>query len=100
MERRARALNNLRNLPDSVTKLRQEAQGLSDAFALAVVHASIETPKSRLQPNRRLRDATLATIAVMLTTALVQWSWKALFEEMIFSALAWPRQPGHQASTH
>ncbi len=74
---------------DSVTKLRQEAQGLSDAFASAVVHASIETPKSRLQPNRRLREATLATIAVMLTTALVQWSWKALFEEMIFSALAW-----------
>ena len=74
---------------DTVEQLRQEAQGLSDAFALAVVRASIKTPKNRFQPARRLRDVTLATLAVMFTTALVQWSWKALFEEMIFSALAW-----------
>ena len=58
-------------------------------LALAVVQASIKTPKNRFQPDRRLRDVTLATLAVMFTTALVHWSWKALFEEMIFSALAW-----------
>jgi cytoskeletal protein CcmA (bactofilin family) len=43
----------------------------------------------QFQPKRGLRDLTLATIAVTLTTALVQWSWKALFEELILGGIAW-----------
>ena len=73
----------------AVDQLRQEAQGLTSAFAMAA-STSIEVPEARqFQPKRRLRDVTLATIAVTLTTALVQWSWKALFEEMILGAIAW-----------
>ena len=73
----------------AVEQLRQEAQGLSGAFALAA-STSIQRPETRsFQPKRRLRDITLATIAVTLTTALVQWSWKALFEEMILGAIRW-----------
>ena len=73
----------------AVDQLRQEAQGLTSAFAMAA-STSIEMPEARqFQPKRRLRDVTLATIAVTLTTALVQWSWKALFEEMILGAVAW-----------
>ena len=73
----------------AVEQLRQEAQGLTSAFAMAA-STSIEMPEARqFQPKRRLRDVTLATIAVTLTTALVQWSWKALFEEMILGAVAW-----------
>ena len=69
--------------------LRQEAQGLSSAFALAE-GTSIKAPQTRqFQPKKRLRDVTLGTIAVTLITALAQWSWKALFEEMIFSSIAW-----------
>ena len=73
----------------AVDQLRQEARGLTSAFAIAA-STSIEVPEARqFQPKRRLRDVTLATIAVTLTTALVQWSWKALFEEMILGAIAW-----------
>ena len=73
----------------AVEQLRQEARGLSSALAMAA-STSIEMPEARqFQPKRRLRDVTLATIAVTLTTALVQWSWKALFEEMILGAVAW-----------
>ncbi len=73
----------------AVEQLRQEAQGLTSAFAMAA-STSIEVPEARqFQPKRRLRDVTLATIAVTLTTALMQWSWKALFEEMILGAIAW-----------
>ena len=73
----------------AVEQLRQEARGLSSALAMAT-STSIEMPETRhFQRQRRLRNVTLATIAVTLTTALVQWSWKALFEEMILGAIAW-----------
>lgn len=72
-----------------VDQLRQEAQGLSGDFAMAA-SPTIEAPEIHpFQSKKRLRDATLATIAVTLTTALVQWSWKALFEEMILGSIAW-----------
>ena len=89
MERRARALNNLRNLPGLGRTTQTGSPRPLRCLRLSGRARVHRNTKNRLQPNRRLRDVTLATIAVMLTTALVQWSWKALFEEMIFSALAW-----------
>jgi cytoskeletal protein CcmA (bactofilin family) len=74
---------------NAVDQLRQETQGLSSALAMATC-TSIEIPNpGQFQPKRGLRDLTLATIAVTLTTALVQWSWKALFEELILGGIAW-----------
>ena len=72
------------------TALQSEAQNLSEALAFDVNAQQLRAPISeRFRKNPQLRDLTLATVVASLVTGLVQWSWKELFEELVFNALAW-----------
>lgn len=72
------------------TALQSEARNLSKALAFDVNAQQLRAPNSeRFRKKLQLRDLTLATVVASLVTGLVQWSWKALFEELVFNALAW-----------
>lgn len=73
-----------------VATLQAEARSFSKVLALSADAQSLQAPKpSRFRPAHPLRDLTLATLMTSLVTGLVQWSWKALFEELVLNAVAW-----------
>jgi cytoskeletal protein CcmA (bactofilin family) len=71
---------------NTVAALRLEHQVIAAAMA-SVRHVAPSAVNGFRKPAR-LRDFTIATITAAFTTWLVQWSWKSLFEEMIFSSIA------------
>ena len=73
-----------------VATLQAEARSFSKVLSLSADAQSLQAPKpSRFRPAHPLRDLTLATLMTSLVTGLVQWSWKALFEELVLNAVAW-----------
>lgn len=73
-----------------VATLQAEARSFSKVLALSADAQSLQAPNpSRFRRAHPLRDLTLATLMASLVTGLVQWSWKALFEELVLSAVAW-----------
>ena len=70
--------------------LRSETPIFSKALAFEADAQPFQAPNpERFRKTLQLRDLTLATVVASLVTGLVQWSWKALFEELVLSALAW-----------
>ncbi len=70
--------------------LQSEARNFSKALAHDADARSLQAPNpERFRKTPQLRDLTLATVVASLVTGLVQWSWKALFEELAFNALPW-----------
>ena len=70
--------------------LQSEARNFSKALAHEVDAQPLQAPNpERFRRKLQLRGLTLATVVASLVTGLVQWSWKTLFEELVFNALAW-----------
>lgn len=73
-----------------VATLEAEARSFSKVLALSADAQSLQAPNpTRFRRAHPLRDLTLATLMASLVTGLVQWSWKALFEELVLSPVAW-----------
>ena len=72
---------------EAVTALSLERQAIAEAMALDYQHSP--NPAGSFQQSARLRDVTLASVTAALVTWLVQWSWKSLFEDAVFSGVIW-----------
>jgi predicted anti-sigma-YlaC factor YlaD len=71
----------------AVNQLKLENQAITEA--LDSVHEHLPQPLERFQKPHRLRRFTLATLSAAFTAWLVQWSWKSLFEGLIFGGIGW-----------
>lgn len=71
----------------AVSQLRLENQAITGA--LDVVHEHLPQPLDGFQKPARLKSVTLATLSAAFTAWLVQWSWKSLFEGLIFGGIGW-----------
>ncbi|MBL6815151.1 MAG: hypothetical protein ISQ65_07915 [Pseudomonadales bacterium] len=83
-------LASCKNCSSHLATLQSEAQNLRRALALNADAQVLQAPQpTRFRRTHPLRDLTLATLLASLLTGLVQWSWRALFEELVLSAVAW-----------
>jgi predicted anti-sigma-YlaC factor YlaD len=71
----------------AVSQLRLENQAITRALDSA--HEYLPQTLGRFQKPHRLRSFTLATLSAACTAWLVQWSWKSLFEGLIFGGIGW-----------
>ncbi len=71
----------------AVAALSRETHVLSQALSLEV--AATPAGKVRFRQPSPWREATLTTFVAAGITALVQWGWKALFEEAALASVAW-----------
>ena len=71
----------------TVSQLRLENQTITRALDSA--HEHLPQTLGRFQKPHRLGSFTLATLSAACTAWLVQWSWKSLFEGLIFGGIGW-----------